>query len=126
MTSATAAARTILTRLHEVMASRLHAQAKLNQVVEIIGDSLDSEVSSERSDLAVDALVRAMHNAGLLPVQAQEEIYLAADTIIVSGDTVYYIKPQAQRLWLLRQAHRDAERIVRTTLKPTSQSQEAA
>ena len=46
MTSATAAARTILTRLHEVMASRLHAQAKLNQVVEIIGDSLDSEVCS--------------------------------------------------------------------------------
>ena len=46
MTTATAAARTILTRLHEVMASRLHAQAKLNQVVEIIGDSLHSEVCS--------------------------------------------------------------------------------
>ncbi|MDD3799150.1 MAG: phosphoenolpyruvate--protein phosphotransferase [Novosphingobium sp.] len=46
MTTATAAARTILTRLHEVMASRLHAQAKLNQVVEIIGDSLNSEVCS--------------------------------------------------------------------------------
>ena len=91
-----------------------------------VGDNLDSEVSSERSDLAVDALVRAMYEAGLLPVQAQEEIYLAADTIIVSGDTVYYIKPQAQRLWLLRQAHRDAERIVRTTLKPIPESQEAA
>ena len=46
MTSAATAARTILTRLHEVMASRLHTQAKLNQVVEIIGDSLDSEVCS--------------------------------------------------------------------------------
>ena len=62
----------------------------------------------------------------LLPVQKQEEIYLAADTIIVSGDTVFYIKPQAQRLWLLRQAHRDAERIVQATLKSISQSQEAA
>ncbi len=44
--TAAAAARTILTRLHEVMASRLHAQGKLNQVVEIIGDSLNSEVCS--------------------------------------------------------------------------------
>ncbi|QQN75222.1 phosphoenolpyruvate--protein phosphotransferase [Croceicoccus sp. YJ47] len=40
------AARTILTGLHEVMASRHNAQAKLNHVVEIIGESLDSEVCS--------------------------------------------------------------------------------
>jgi phosphotransferase system, enzyme I, PtsP len=40
------AARTILTRLHEVMASRNHAQAKLNTVVEVIGECLDSEVCS--------------------------------------------------------------------------------
>jgi phosphotransferase system enzyme I (PtsP) len=47
MTStAVAAARTILTRLHEVMASRSNAQAKLNTVVEVIGAGLDSEVCS--------------------------------------------------------------------------------
>ncbi|HEX8057680.1 MAG TPA: phosphoenolpyruvate--protein phosphotransferase [Novosphingobium sp.] len=47
MTSAAvAASRTILTRLHEVMASRSHAQAKLNTVVEVIGAGLDSEVCS--------------------------------------------------------------------------------
>ena len=47
MTSAAvAAARTILNRLHEVMASRSHAQAKLNTVVEVIGAGLDSEVCS--------------------------------------------------------------------------------
>ncbi len=46
MLNAVAAARTILTRLHEVMASRSHAQAKLNTVVEVIGESLDSEVCS--------------------------------------------------------------------------------
>ncbi len=46
MNSAVAAARMILTRLHEVMASRLHVQGKLNQVVDIIGESLDSEVCS--------------------------------------------------------------------------------
>ncbi|MEM6827439.1 MAG: phosphoenolpyruvate--protein phosphotransferase [Pseudomonadota bacterium] len=44
--SAAASARLILTRLHEVMASRLHAQAKLDRVVEIIGESLTSEVCS--------------------------------------------------------------------------------
>ncbi|MGH6787469.1 MAG: phosphoenolpyruvate--protein phosphotransferase [Novosphingobium sp.] len=46
MTTAATAARTILTRLHEVMASRSNAQAKLNTVVEVIGGSLDSEVCS--------------------------------------------------------------------------------
>jgi phosphotransferase system enzyme I (PtsP) len=43
---AAAAARSILTRLHELMASRTHAQGKLNQIVEIIGEALDSEVCS--------------------------------------------------------------------------------
>ncbi len=44
--NATLAARNILTRLHDVMAARTNAQAKLNQVVDIIGDSLNSEVCS--------------------------------------------------------------------------------
>jgi phosphotransferase system, enzyme I, PtsP len=44
--SAAASAREILVRLHDVMASRAAAQAKLNQVVEIIGGALDSEVCS--------------------------------------------------------------------------------
>jgi len=44
--TATAAARSILTQLHEVMATRMHAQGKLDRVVQIIGESLDSEVCS--------------------------------------------------------------------------------
>ena len=44
--SAAAAARQIITRLHEVMASRMHAQGKLDRVVEIIAENLDSEVVS--------------------------------------------------------------------------------
>ena len=44
--SAASAARLILSRLHEVMASRSGAQAKLNKVVEIIGEALTSEVCS--------------------------------------------------------------------------------
>ncbi len=44
--TAASSARQILTRLHEVMASRAQPQRKLDQVVEIIGESLDSEVCS--------------------------------------------------------------------------------
>ncbi|GAA0734567.1 phosphoenolpyruvate--protein phosphotransferase [Sphingomonas japonica] len=44
--SAAASAREILVRLHDVMASRSAAQAKLNSVVAIIGEALDSEVCS--------------------------------------------------------------------------------
>jgi phosphotransferase system enzyme I (PtsP) len=44
--SAVAAARSILTQLHELMASRISAQGKLNQVVDIIGEALNSEVCS--------------------------------------------------------------------------------
>jgi phosphotransferase system enzyme I (PtsP) len=44
--TAAASAREILTRLHDVMAKRLPAQSKLNSVVGIIGEALDSEVCS--------------------------------------------------------------------------------
>ena len=44
--SAAASARQILTRLHEIMAGRTHAQHKLDRVVEIIAESLLSEVCS--------------------------------------------------------------------------------
>ena len=44
--TAVAAARQILTELHEVMASLLNAQAKLDRVVDVIGQSLNSEVCS--------------------------------------------------------------------------------
>ena len=44
--SAAASARQILTRLHEIMAGRTHAQHKLDRGVEIIAESLSSEVCS--------------------------------------------------------------------------------
>ncbi|WP_428027279.1 phosphoenolpyruvate--protein phosphotransferase [Altererythrobacter sp.] len=44
--TAAASARQILVRLHEVMASRMHAQGKLDAVVDIVGEALDSEVCS--------------------------------------------------------------------------------
>ena len=44
--SAAASAREILVGLHDVMAAKTSAQAKLNSVVQIIGEALDSEVCS--------------------------------------------------------------------------------
>ena len=44
--SAAASARQILKHLHEIMAGRHHAQHKLDRVVDIIAESLDSEVCS--------------------------------------------------------------------------------
>ncbi|WP_419809329.1 phosphoenolpyruvate--protein phosphotransferase [Sphingomonas sp.] len=44
--TAAASAREILTRLHDVMAGRTPPQAKLNAVVNIIGETTDSEVCS--------------------------------------------------------------------------------
>ena len=46
MESATQSARRILTGLHEIMAAKNNAQAKLNHVVNIIGEALSSEVCS--------------------------------------------------------------------------------
>jgi len=46
MPSAAASAREILVRLHDVMASRNAAQAKLNSVVQIVGEAMSSEVCS--------------------------------------------------------------------------------
>jgi phosphotransferase system enzyme I (PtsP) len=46
LTTSATSAREILTGLHEVMASRLGAQAKLNKVVKIIAEAMASEVCS--------------------------------------------------------------------------------
>lgn len=91
-----------------------------------VGEGRPSQAGAVRSDTAVDAVVRGLFDAGLLPLEAQEQIYLAPDTVIVSEDTVYLIKPQTERLWLQRQARRDAERIVMATIQPLHKSQDAA
>lgn len=63
--SAAASAREILVNLHDVMAARTNAQAKLNQVVEIIGEALDSEVCSIY--LLREGVLELYATRGLLP-----------------------------------------------------------
>lgn len=81
---------------------------------------------TQRSDQAVHATVQELAQAGLLQVSLREQIYLAADTVVVSGMSVYLIKPQTERLWLQRQARRDAQRIVDATTAPELAQREPA
>lgn len=100
------------------------ARAGAYGVIEVrVGEQLRSRADAKRSDAAVDQVIKGLFDRGLMPAAAREHIYLAADTIIADGNTIYLIKPQSQRLWLLRQARRDAERIVQaTTAAPAIES----
>ena len=84
-------------------------------IVHVTVGEVKSRSDAERSDLAVHATVQKLAEAGLMQVSMREHVYLAADTIVVTRNSVYLIKPQAERLWLQRQARRDAERIVDAT-----------
>ena len=70
MPSAVASAREILVRLHDVMASRTQAQAKLNAVVGIVGEGMSSEVCSIY--LLRDGLLELYATRGL----AQEAVHV--------------------------------------------------
>jgi len=79
-----------------------------------------------QEDRAVNAVLDGLHDAGLLPLDTRESMYFIPDTVIVSDQSVYLIKPQQQRLWLRRQARRDAERIVEATTGNAGQRKAAA
>lgn len=91
-----------------------------------ISDGRTSPASSQRSDSATYKVVEQLFRDGLLPVETRERIYFMPDAVIQAGDTVYLIKPQTERLWLQRQARRDAERIVLSTIRPIPKGQAAA
>lgn len=75
----------------------------------------ESKPTGQQATLVVDAILRKLKDAKLLTVELQERMHFVPDTLIVSGNTAYLIKPVAQRLWLRRQARRDAARIVSAT-----------
>jgi hypothetical protein len=76
-----------------------------------------SFIEEERTDRAVNATLTRLRQAGLLPLQVGERIYFSPDAVIQAGNAVYLIKPQAPRLWLCRQARRDAQQIVLATTR---------
>lgn len=79
-----------------------------------VQESLSNEASPavRVSDKAVESVLEELRQHGLLPMKKAENIYFAPDTVIDAGASVYFVKPLAPRLWLRRQAIRDAERVV--------------
>lgn len=77
--------------------------------------STESKPTGQQADLIVDRIMRELKKAQLLTIESQERMHFVPDTLIVSGNTAYLIKPVAQRLWLRRQARRDAARLVSAT-----------
>lgn len=84
------------------------ARVRLHQGVE-------ARTTGQQESDVVAAILRELKGARLLTLEQQERMHFVPDTLIVSGNTVYLIKPVAQRLWLRRQARRDAARIVSAT-----------
>lgn len=71
---------------------------------------------AEHNDRAVYAVLEELKARDLLPLSLQDDLYFVPEAVIVADQSVYLIKPQAERLWLRRQALRDAERIVGATV----------
>lgn len=87
--------------------------------VEPSTDQSDTE-RSEMDDFAVSHLLKKLQDKQLLPLEVQEELFLATDTLIRSGDSIYLVKPLVYRLWLQSEAFRDADRIVHHVLSSHS------
>ena len=76
-------------------------------------DGPHEAIHTDRSDAAVQAVLKALRRQNLLPAALHENVYTAADVVIRSGDSIYLIKPLLHRCWLIGEALRDAERVVR-------------
>jgi hypothetical protein len=67
----------------------------------------------QRSDAAVRAVIALLQQQRRLPAPMGENLYLASDMVVRLEDNLYLIKPLLCRFWLVGEALRDAERIVR-------------
>lgn len=64
------------------------------------------------NDKVVVQLLQQFEQFELLPLEVSRNLYLAADTVIRVGESIYLIKALNYRLWLRSEAYRDVERIV--------------
>lgn len=65
-----------------------------------------------RDDRAVKALLRRLADAGVMPMEVRENLYLATDALIEEGTRIHLVKPLVTRLWLRSEAYSDAARVV--------------
>ncbi|MBN1602021.1 MAG: hypothetical protein JW915_10450, partial [Chitinispirillaceae bacterium] len=78
-------------------------------------------VGIEKSDQALDEVLRHIIDNNLLPMQIAGNFYLAADAMVRHDNMFYLVKPLVSRLWLQSEAYRDAEKIVRCVLSAQKQ-----
>jgi len=78
------------------------------------GESDDPQVETVISDNLVAASLAALREAGLRTIPAGDYLTLVPDAHIWFDGALYLARPLTKRSWTLRQAMRDAERIVRT------------
>lgn len=91
-----------------------------------VGATKKTKIDITRNEVAVKAVLEELQRRRMLPMSLSDNLYFVADTIIVSGDAVFLIKPQNERFWLRRQALRDAERIVEATTRPSAEAKDVA
>jgi hypothetical protein len=78
------------------------------------GSDNQPKVTSDRERRVIDATLRKLRQSDLLPMRAFANLYLAADVVVLHGNSAYLIKPMQKRAWLRRSALQDAQRIVET------------
>lgn len=93
----------------------VHGAFGILKLTPAAGGRQSRTAATARSDAAVAAVLRELSVKKLLPMHMRSNLYVAADVVIRHGDTLYLIKPLVHRFWLIGEAQRDAERIVRAT-----------
>lgn len=73
-----------------------------------------SAVKTEVNDDLVLTTLSQLRNAGLRTIAAGDALSLVPDAYIWIDGTLYLVRPFSHRSWTVRQALRDAERIVRS------------
>jgi len=77
------------------------------------GAGVAPALTTRRSDDAVRAVIASLQRHQQLPAPLSENLYLASDVVVRLENSLYLIKPLLRRFWLVGEALRDAERIVR-------------
>lgn len=84
-------------------------------VVEI---ALKSRTKAQKQDVrdvglkGIQAVIDKLTRDDLLPMAVGENLYLAADYLVIHGNSAFFIKPLVNRLWRPSYASRDARLLV--------------
>jgi len=82
-----------------------------------------AEVKTKINDDLVLATLAEFRSVGLQAVPSGDFLTLVPDVHLWIGESLYLVRPLARRNWTRRQAHRDAEHIVRSVqTQPYSQN----